>query len=370
MTTLIFTGNAGPGIAQAAAAWALRSAGAGRPTLLISLGSPQSLGALLGAALGPAPTAVAPRLDALALDPLDVLGAAWERGRTRMPEQLARVPADELPLLPGSEAFFGLAQLNEHLPRYQQVVLDAGPHETLLRTLAAPDTLRWLVRLLLGLDRGPGRSPSSVGRALLPTAFIPGDIRDRAQDLRAGLEEARAALLEQGQTAAHYVLRPDAPALADAQLALPALHLHGLGVAAVLAGPLLPGDLADARLAPLLEEQAQTLERARQVWTTGPLLPFEAPPPGPEGLRGLGERLAVAPAEAPAPIAYQHEGAPAVAVALPSLPRGALQITLSGDELIIRVGPYRRHILMPEGLRGHSDIRATRDGERLIVRRR
>lgn len=370
MTTLIFTGNAGPGIAQAAAAAALRSAEAGRRTLLISFGTPQSLGALLGAPLGAAPTAVAPDLDALALDPLAALGAAWDRNRAHLPEALARVPADELPLLPGSESFFGLAQLGEQAARYQQVVLDAGPHEALLRTLATPDSLRWTVRLLLGLDRGAGRSPASAGRALLPTAFIPADFRDRVQDLRVQVEEARAALLERSAALAQYVLRPDLPALADAQLAVPALQLHGLAVAGLLVGPLLPGGAADARLGPLLEAQAAVLEQARGLWGAQATLAFEAPAPGLEGLRALGQTLAGAPAHAPAPVAYQHEGAPAVVVALPSLPRGALQITLSGDELIIRIGPYRRHILLPEGLRGHNDIRATREGDRLIVRRR
>ena len=43
--------------------------------------------------------------------------------------------------------------------------------------------------------------------------------------------------------------------------------------------------------------------------------------------------------------------------------------TLSGDELIIRIGAYRRHILLPEALRGGA-IKATREGEYLIVRRR
>ena len=44
-------------------------------------------------------------------------------------------------------------------------------------------------------------------------------------------------------------------------------------------------------------------------------------------------------------------------------------LTLSGDELIIRIGGYRRHILLPEALRGGA-IKATREGEHLIVRQR
>jgi hypothetical protein len=59
-----------------------------------------------------------------------------------------------------------------------------------------------------------------------------------------------------------------------------------------------------------------------------------------------------------------------VALDLPGLPREALGLTLSGDELIVRAGPYRRHLLLPEGLRGVTGIKATKQGETLIVRPR
>ena len=49
---LVFTGSAGPGIALAAAATALRAADAGQRALLIGLGSAVGLGALLEAELG------------------------------------------------------------------------------------------------------------------------------------------------------------------------------------------------------------------------------------------------------------------------------------------------------------------------------
>src|SRR5689334_3643048 len=171
--TLVFTGSAGPGIALAAAATALHAADGGGRTLLLSLGPAHSLGALLDLPLTGEPREVAPRLDALALDALADLAAAWERGRARMPARLAQIAGDELPLPPGLEMSFGLLRLRDLAPRYDLVVVDAGPHDLLLRALAIPDGLRWATRLAIGLDRGPGRSAESLGRALLPTSLIP-----------------------------------------------------------------------------------------------------------------------------------------------------------------------------------------------------
>jgi arsenite-transporting ATPase len=364
-TILIFTGSAGPGIALAAAATALHTAKHGSTTLLLSLGTPQALGALLGTPVAAEPASITPHLHVAAIDPLAELSAAWERGRGRMPAQLAQVAGDELPLLPGMDMLFGMLRLEQLAPHYGQVVLDAGPHDALLRALALPDGLRWGVRLLFGLDRGPGRSAASVARAALPTSFLPTDAMNGAQDLRVEAERIRARLAGQG-AAVRYVLRPDKQALEEARLASPALQLHGLAVPAIAAGPLLPGTVFAARQDALLAEVAAT-------WPGRALLRFDQPPDVDQAalaevgaqLDGVGAKPA-----ADAPIAEAWGGTPALAIELPGLPQGALGLTLSGDELIVRVGPYRRHILLPEGLRGTTAIRATREGERLIVRRR
>jgi anion-transporting ArsA/GET3 family ATPase len=370
-TILLFTGNAGPGVAIAAAATALHAARRGSPTLLLSLGSARGLGALLAAEVGSAPAAVASGLDALAIDGLADLAAAWERGRAHLPAQVAHIAGDELPLLPGLEMSFALLRLSELAPRYGTIVLDAGPHDGLLRALAQPDGLRWAVRLLFGLDRGPGRSSASVARAVLPTTFLPVEALDNVQMLRVEAERLRGMLTAPGSATTRFVLRPDRPALEEARVAIPALQLHGLAVPAIVGGPLLPDAFAGT---PLAARQNAVLAEAGSIWPRRALLRFAHPEDdsGLGVLEAIGEQIdhaGEAPLDGP-PIAESWEGAPALAIELPGMPQGALGLTLSGDELIIRVGQYRRHILLPEGLRGTSAIRATREGERLIVRRR
>jgi anion-transporting ArsA/GET3 family ATPase len=367
---LIFTGSAGPATATATAATALHAAGQGRRTLLFSLAPAASLGALLGSAVGAAPTPVAPQLDALALDAPAELANAWEQGRARLPAPLSQVAGDELPLLPGLELLFGLMRLSELAPRYQLVALDAGPHDLLLRALALPDGLRWTVRHLFGLDRGPGRSSASVARAALPTSFIPSDALASIQDIRVQAERLRG-LLHAPSAAAQYVLRPDRLALEEARLAIPALQLHGLAVQALIAGPMLPNGLEGTALATLANQHAIIHSEAAAIWPSRPLarLELHADQPGLATLSALGAQLDHGKPAAVIPIVDTWQGAPAIAIELPGLPANALQLTLSGDELIMRIGAYRRHILLPEGLRGGA-IKATREGDFVIVRRR
>lgn len=366
MTTLIVTGSPGAGVGLAAAALAVRLADAGARTLLLSLGAPAALAALLGAAAGSTPAQVTPRLDALALDPAAEMAGYWASGRSALPQQLAEIAGDELPLLPGMGVLFGLARLRELAPRYERVVVDAGAHDALIQVLNLPDSLRWGVRLGFGLDRGPGRSSASVSRALLPTSFLPTEMVDRVQQMREETERLRGELTSGAQ--ALFVLRPDAAALAEARLAAPAVQLHGLPVGALLAGPLLP-ETAGA----LAAQQERLLAEAAAVWPGLPLLRLPAHPgsAGVDGLRAVAGGLGALPAgRTTPPLTETHGGEPALAVDLPGLPQGALKLTLSGDELIIQIGPYRRHVLLPDALRGITSIRATREGTRLVVRRR
>jgi arsenite-transporting ATPase len=367
---LIFTGSGGPSSATAAAATALHAAGQGRKTLLFSPAPATSLSALLGSAIGTVPTALTPQLDALALDAPAALATTWDQNRARLPAPLGQIAGDELPLLPGLELLFGLMRLHELAAHYQQVVIDAGPHDLLLRALALPDGLRWTVRHLFGLDRGPGRSSASVARAALPTSFIPADVLANVQDIRVWAERLRELLHAPGAVA-RYVLRPDRQALEEARLAIPALQLHGLAVQALIAGPSLPGGLDGTPLAALAGQQMAIQAEAAAIWPSRRLaqLVLHADEPGIAALGALGAQLDIGAPPAVVPIADTWQGAPAVAIELPGLPKNALQLTLSGDELIIRIGAYRRHILLPEGLRG-SAIKATREGEHLIVRKR
>jgi arsenite/tail-anchored protein-transporting ATPase len=365
MTTLIITGSPGAGVRLAAIAIALRHAGSGARTLLLSVGSPAALGSVLGMAIGTTPAAIAPQLDALALDAGAELTRSWAEAQPQLPSQLAGIAGDELPLLPGMGALFGLARLRELAPQYEHVVLDAGPHDDLIQLLNLPDAMRWAVRLAIGLDRNPGKSSASVARALLPTTFLPIETLDRVQQARVEADRVRAELLAGAH--AFFVLRPDAAALAEARLALPALQLHGLAVRALVAGPLLPIEAGALGAA-----QGQLVTDARAIWPQLPLLRLPAllEANDLDGLRAAAGDWNVAPPEDPPPLAESSNGEPALVIDIPGLPQGALQLTLSGDELIVRVGPYRRHVLLPEPLRGITAIRAMREGTRLVVRRR
>ena len=374
MRTIIITGS-GTATTTVAAATALATAAAGCKTLLASFGPTHRLGALLDQSLTSAPQQFAERLDGCVFESLDALAAIWEFNRAKLNGSIAQVSGEELPSLPGIDLFFGLQQLRERTRDYDVAVIDAGDYGALLRAVAIPDGFRWMLRLLFGLDRGPGRSAQSQARALFPTALLPFEWLGQVQDARVAAEELRDAATFSSGASLGFVLPPDHPAMEDARVAIPALQLHGLAVASLFIGPMLPVDVPNEQLSALAAAQHALADSVQTTWM--PRLVFRMPLTWPD--RGLAALTALAQtlyADTSPETAFDGVppiellDGPALSFRLPGLPRGALHLTLSGDELIVRVGPYRRHVLLPEQLRGITSIKATRDGDRVIVQRR
>ncbi|NNJ08896.1 ArsA family ATPase [Chloroflexales bacterium ZM16-3] len=374
---LIFVGSSGGATATAAAATAAAAAAGGRSALIASIGPSHSVGPLLGVAPSSgAPQHVAPGLDLWALNALEDLGTVWGDLRGRAGGTPASsIGAEELPIIPGSDLFLAVARLHHLSASYDLICVDAGHHDALLRALGVPDTFRWSLRLLLGLDREPGRSSASMSRAMVPSALIPFEWIGQVQDARVKLERLRDETVAPAQTRVRYVLRPDRGGLEEAALALPALQLFGLSVEQIIAGPLLPEGLTALGL--MVAEQRQVLADAAQTWAELPMrrLAAAATPGGVPGLVAIGAALYTGgdvmpgpPAEPPLRLVGPPD--PHVAIDMPGLRREHLGLTLSGDELIVRAGPYRRHILLPEGMRGGAAIRASRQGDTLVIRPR
>jgi anion-transporting ArsA/GET3 family ATPase len=342
----------------------------GRRVLLTSLGPNHGLGAALGLPLNHEPQQVLPGLDACSLDSPALVRSLWERLRGRISGPLAQLSPDEIPLLPGADTLLGAARILALAQNYDVVVVDAGPADGLLRSLCVPDGFRWGLRLGLGLDRDPGRSPQSQQRSLIPSALLPPAWIAPVQEARVRLEAARDQFA--AAATALFVLPPEAGALEAARLAIPGLQLYGMHVSGLVCGPLIPTDVADERLAPLAAAQTQVAAEAAELWAPLPtlLLSATAPEHGADALAALGARIfgdtAIFVRQGSPPVEILAE--PALALRLPGLPKGQLQLALSGDELIVGVGPYRRHLLLPASLRGARSIRASREGDTVVIR--
>jgi anion-transporting ArsA/GET3 family ATPase len=361
MRILIFTAYNQVAQSAAALATACHAARRGTRVLLASSGPGHLLSTLLGQSLGVRPRELEPNLAAVEVGPIDELSSRWDQirptFRSGLAARLRDIGSDELPAFPGMEAVGALlvAERARATGRFDLLVLDGPAPTALVGALTLPDSLRWLTRLVFGLDRGPGRSRSSQEQAIVPAALIAPTAIAPLQDLRVLLEEQRATLEATTGTRVRLVATPEELRYPHLRTALTAFGVYGLATDEVVVS----GDPAQVDLE-LRHEFSAEASPARPHLRLGTLVYTQATTDD-WALRGAalyrdGDVLSAAP---PPP-----SEARTLRLAIPFLDPKALDIAVASEEVVLRLGQLRRHILLP-GLVEGGRLRARVEGETL-----
>jgi arsenite-transporting ATPase len=335
--TLLLTGPGGAGTTTLAAAAAVRSARAGRRTVLLTRQEPPIPG-----------LATEPGLDVVRIDAQSALEQLWTAASGAVGALLPQVtvpPASSVVPLPGAAElalFAALARAEADV-----VVVDAGPLETAAGLLALPATLRWWLSQVLP----PGMRALGAVRT---AAVASGAMRRGPVDAALSAVPVLEDLLRRERVTGADVWLTAVPRTS----AVPALHgtaatlaLHGLRAGAVLAR-VLPaegdGDWARARSV----EQDAVLASLAEVAPVFRIAEGALAPADADELAALLDDVdpaSVVPEEPPAP--ERHEGAWRLSLALPFAQRPAVHLTRWVDDLVITVGDARRSLSLDPLLR-------------------
>ncbi|MFI1070056.1 ArsA family ATPase [Streptomyces puniciscabiei] len=361
MRTILITGPGGSGRTTIAAATALRAAGEGTRTLLLSADRTDTLGAALGSATGPVPKEAAAHLDTWRPDAVERFREDLTAFQARAANVLdllgaARLDAEEVTPLPGAEELSFLRAVRDAAlsERYDLLVVDLPPLPQALALLGLAEELRRYLRRLLPPERQAARALRPVlGR--LAGVPMPADwLYETAARWDVELAAVEAVLTDRN-TAVRLVAEPG-PAGADAvRTAGLGLALRGLRTEALIANRVLPETDPDSLLAGLLAQQRKTLAD----WQERPYDVHLVPHLGhdPRGTDDLAA-LAVPPVNpSPAPVEWPvtdriaQDGVLVWHIPLPGAIRDELDLIRRGDELVITVGPFRRIVPLPSALR-------------------
>ncbi|GAA2234264.1 ArsA-related P-loop ATPase [Streptomyces amakusaensis] len=363
MRKVLVTGLGGAGRTTVAAATALAAAGPGRRVLLLSTDPP----AALGTPAEGTPTRVAEGLWAARVDP----GADFRTEFLSLQKRLsagldllgtARLAEEELTELPGSDQFALLRALTAaETGGWDLAVLDLPPVRETIALLALPAQLRRYLRRLLPPERQAARALRPVLAQLagvpMPASWLY-ETTGRWDDELA----AAQALIESPGTTLRLVAEPGPAAAAALRTARTGLALHGVRVDALVANRVLPRHSADTWLAALAAQQEKTLQEWGAEWA-GQCPVRELPhlgrdPHGPDDLTALAAALPPLPGDPPDQAdglgiedRRTEDGTLVWSLPLPGAEKKDLGLVRRGDELMLRVGPFRRIVPLPSALR-------------------
>jgi arsenite-transporting ATPase len=361
---VLYTGKGGVGKTTTAAATAVCAAARGQRTLVASADAAHSLGDVLERRLGPRPSGVAPRLDALEIDARTEVERHWGSVRDFLVslfvhQGLDAVVAEELALLPGADELTTLLAVEELAASgsYDLVVLDCAPTDAALRLVTLPDVGHRALRVLLPLFEAISGVAVPIAKRLLEAPLPDAAVFGEADALVNHRLRALAERLRDPATSVRLVVTAERMVIDEARRAFTELALFEVGCDAVILNRLLPAAAAAepwfAERARLEAERRAEVEAlfAPQPVLVAPLQDDEAS--GLERLAALGEELfrGVEPQAllcAPERVRFERdaEGFRAV-VPLPGVDPERIAVAVVEGELTITAGGRRRALLLP-----------------------
>lgn len=371
MRTILFTGKGGVGKTTIAAATAIRSAAHGHRTLVISTDVAHSLADALDLALGnePRPVGALP-LEAAELDTTTELERYWGDIKRRIAAVLRREGIDagiagELAVLPGIDEVLTLVRIKRYHDEgvYDVLVVDSAPTGGAMRLLSAPDLTSWYTRSLLGMSHGLLGVALPALRGALRLPFSEDLVVQRLKQLFGEIEALRVLLCDGQRTSVRLVLNPERMALLETQRAYTYLSLFGLWVDAAFVNRVLPDQVKDPFFARWKVDQAAHRQEAKLMFAPIPVYEVPLLPQEVVGVARLtdlaccmyGDADPTPPLATERPLRFYHEGRRYVlALRVSGVQGGTVDLEKHADELSVRLGAFRRSLVLPQYLAGRQ----------------
>ena len=375
MRILLFTGKGGVGKTTVAAATAVRAARDGHRTLVTSTDPAHSLADSFGVPMGNEVVPIGQNLWAEQIDAQARLEANYRDIQEHVISLLNwmgvdSVEAEELSVIPGMDEIFALTDMRRHIEggRYDLMVVDCAPTAETLRLLSLPEVMNWYIERIFPIQRGVVKTIRPV-LTRVTSMPIPDDrIFDAVARLHRSLETVQKILVDDQNASVRLVVNPEKMVIAEARRTYTYLALFGYRVDAVIANRIIPDEVRDPYFAKWKDIHAEHLTEIEESFAPVPILRarlFEQELVGTELLERMGEEVygsqdATAILHRDQPIRVRKRGEWYVlTMHLPFATRGELDIHRKGDELYVRVGTYKRNLVLPHALQ-RLDIKQAR----------
>jgi len=384
---ILVSGKGGVGKTTVAAATALAAARRGHRTLVMSLDIAHSLADSFdlkrelfdqnrGLALN-----IAPNLDMQEIDVQEEVERHWGDVYKYLAlvfssTGLPNVVAEELAIIPGMEDVIALLYLNQYVNEntYDVIVLDCAPTGESLRFVSMPTTLDWYMRKLFKLERNVAKIARPVVRSMVSVPLPDDSYFAAIERLFKRLEGIEQILIDPKQTSVRLVTNAEKMVVRETQRAYMYFSMYGMVTDRVIINRLFPE--SQGYFSQWAKTQAKYAEEITAYFKPVPVstLPLFA-----DEVVGR-ERLEQAAGElygdddparfylhAP-PYAFEkRNGGYRLELALPFARKEDINITREAEDLVVRIGSFKRYVPLPRTVARLKTAGAKMDGNRLTV---
>lgn len=380
---LIFTGKGGTGKSTVSAAHARHSALEGKKTLLVSTDMAHNLSDLFQQHLGRDETMVAPNLYALEIDPAYVMEHDYQDIMDAIVKFLAseRFHNNETEfdlMLPGMEELFSLLKIMNIYENsdYERIIVDCAPTGETLSLLKFPELLSWYMEKFFPLEKFAMRILAPISKRAFKVELPDQKAMNEVEKLYLKLLSLQNLLKNRAVASIRLVTIPEKMVVEETKRNYMYMNLFNYPVDGVYINRILPVDINQPFFTEWIRLQDKYMQELQALFTEIPVyrVPwYDTDLNGMDGIdRIVTDVLASRDVFAIHPeIASERyekiENGYMLYIPLPVVVKEKVNMHMSGTDVIIKIGNFKRSIPVPNTLRAYKLMNAKlADGELAI----
>ena len=389
MRIIMFAGKGGVGKTSIASATGIKVAAMGHKTLIMSLDIAHSLSDIFALEKGlmdknkGMPVKIEDRLWIQELDIQEEIQNNWGDVHKYIASLfntagLDEILAEELAILPGMEEVSSLLYINRYAQQgdFEVIILDCAPTGESLRFISIPTTLEWYIRKIFKIERRVVSYLRPVAKRFYDVPLPEDDYFKALENLFMRLEGIDKLLTDPNITTVRLVTNPEKIVLKETQRSFLYFSLYKMCIDAIVMNRILPGNLKEAYFNDWRKSQKRYQKLAEEYFDPIPIFSvnlFQNEPLGKESLKKFGADIYGGhdPIEhfyRERPYEFQQkDGEFFIRIKLPFLTKEEVELNRLPEEMVIRIGGFKRHILLPRYVSNYNDVKAKMDGTYLNI---
>ncbi|MFH1614543.1 MAG: ArsA family ATPase [Planctomycetota bacterium] len=367
MRTILFTGKGGVGKTTVAAATALKTAELGHKTLVISTDPAHSLADAFRVQLGNSPVKISENIWGQEINVLEEIAINWKTIQDYIASVIKsrgidEIIAEEMAVLPGLDELFALLEIYKanQTGKYDCLIVDCAPTGQTLRLTSLPDVARWWMQKIFPVERKIAKTLRAMKKTTIMTIPIPEDeVYASIQRFFNDIGELKELLTDPEKTSIRLVLNPEKIVVEETQRAYTYLNLYGYSVDCIIVNRILPDVVADSYFVNWHKTQDRELAKIETAFLPLPILKSDLMRSEILGSSSLAQ-LAKHIYGADDPMKIYYRGKPqritregkcyTLILKVPLVKKADLEILKNEDQITIKIGNYRREIILPSAL--------------------
>ena len=390
MRIVLFAGKGGVGKTSIAAASGVACAKKGLKTLIMSIDAAHSLvdsfdldRTLMDKNKGK-PIRVAKHLSIQEVDVQEEIKKNWGEVHRYISSLLNisgidEVLAEELAILPGMEEVSSLLHINRYVAdkRYDVILLDCAPTGESIRFISIPTSLEWYMKRIFDVERKIAKVARPIIKRLSSVPLPEDEYFVTIQRLFDRLEGIDRILSDPKITTVRLITNPEKIVLKETQRAYMYFSLYKMCVDAIVINRILPEAVDDGYFANWRQTQDHYINKTEQLFSPIPI--FKVPMLTDQVVgRGQLSKLATEIYGRFSPEQVLYTDTPYsfrkvnddyfLDIKIPFLTKEEVELSKRNEELIVRVGGFKRHVLLPRNIAARQPSSAKVKRDKVVIK--